>query len=248
MNRLLACLLLLALSGAVPGQTVIHSPLGAIVDEGEGLKLPDSLKSAFPKGTVVRYLQETHLSPEGEIMAVYETPKDVEPFMHIAAIKDGKRVAEFTLNQFFVEPGSEEDDFDAGASFVQAAAFPTPDGNQALMIAYCNYGDGAASFLVLVTWHDGQYRSPWHFNGTQSQFRALPRGRFQVWNGIFGSCVWCSEYYDLNQYRWKNGSLELVTTWSTEHTYDPSSLSDHPIRVISEKKAPASTRHRKAKR
>lgn len=232
MNR--AWIFALSVCAAFPvlAQNSTWSPLGVLVHPAEGVKVPDEVQKAIPANVVVRWMQQTHLSSEGEISSIYDTGDEFEPKAHFAFIKNGARIGGLRLAGALVNQGGSLDDFVDNFALFQAGEIPLQTDHKGLMAAFRNIGDGAATIFVLITEKDGKYSFAWSDWTSQAQLRIGPKGAFQVWNSIEGdNCVWCTHHYEVASYVWKNETLVRISHYNTKHVLSPYQFSENPIVV-----------------
>lgn len=226
MTRRCALLLLLAIAHSAVSQTATLSLLGVLVKPHESLKVPAELRAAVPKKATIRLIQTTRLSGEGETVIIYDRGDQVYPTgSHIAIIKSGKRVADFSLVKVFEKQG-------VGDTYTlsQAAEVAMPDTHEAFVSAFRNVGDGAETLFVLLTESEGQYRVGWRRWASQAQLRVHEDGTYELWDSNEGDdCVWCAHHYEVCQFKWKVGSLIPLSHHETKDALDPSLFSERPI-------------------
>jgi hypothetical protein len=189
------------------------------------VQVPSELQSAIPKGAVVRLLEPTQLSVAGETLAVYDRGSKYEPNPHVAVIKDGKRVADFSLDALFAREG-------VGDSYELVKAAQIPAANfQAFVAAFRNIGDGAGTLLVLLTAKDGVYKV-WKRGVTEGQIKVLKNRSIEMWGAEGdGECVWCPQHYKVTTFAWKDGTLSEIRHYETKHALSPGPISDNPIAI-----------------
>jgi hypothetical protein len=219
-------LLLLAIAHSAVGQTATFSSLGILVKPHESLRAPAELRTVVPKKAVIRLIQTTRLSAEGETVVIYDRGDQVYPTdAHIAIIKSGKRVADFSIIKVFERQGVG----DTYALF-QAAKFAIPDTHEAFVAAFRNVGDGAGTLFVVLTESEGQYRVSWRRWASQAQLRVREDGTYELWDSDQGDdCVWCAHHYEVSQFKWKEGRLFPLSHYETKDALDPSQFSERPI-------------------
>jgi len=219
---------------AVPGfaQNSTWSPLGVLVHPAEEIKVPDEVKKAIPVGTIVRWMQGTHLSSAGEISLIYDTGDQFEPKAHFAFLRNGVRIGDFRLAEALLNRGESIDDFVDNLEPCQAAEIPLQAGRKGLLAAFRNIGDGAATVFALVTEKNGRYSFSWSEWTTQAQFRIRPKAAFEIWNSDDGdNCVWCTHHYEVADYLWKNETLVKISHRTTKRALSPHQFSENPIVV-----------------
>jgi hypothetical protein len=232
MLRATAFLLLAGFSCVCSAQNSTWSPLGVLVHPAKEIKAPDEILKAIPANVVVRWMQQTHLSSEGEISLIYDTGDEYEPKAHFAFVRDGIRIGDFRLAEALLNPGESLDDFVDSHALFQAAEIPLQTGRRGLLAAFRNIGDGSATIFALITEKDGKYSFAWSDWTTQAQFRIGPKGAFQVWNSDDGdNCVWCIHHYEVANYVWKNETLVKLSQYTTKHELSPYRFSENPIVV-----------------
>jgi hypothetical protein len=229
MLRATTFLLLAGFSCACSAQNSTWSPLGVLVHPAKEIKAPDEVQKAIPANVVVRWMQRTHLSSEGEISLIYDTGDEFEPKAHFAFVRDGIRISDFRLAETLLNPGESLDDFVDNNALTQAAEIPLQANCEGLLAAFRNIGDGAATFFVLITEKNGKYSFAWRDSTTQAQFQILPKGVFEVWNSDDGdNCVWCTHHYEVANYLWKNETLVKLSHYTTGHALSPYQFSGNP--------------------
>ncbi|MGO8933908.1 MAG: hypothetical protein ACLPTZ_26405 [Beijerinckiaceae bacterium] len=232
MNRAWTLALSVCLACPVLAQSSTAGPLGVLVHPAQEIKPPDEVQKAIPANVVVRWMQQTHLSSEGEISLIYDTGDEFEPKAHFAFVRDGIRMGDFRLAEALLNPGESLDDFVDSHALFQAAEIPLQTGRKGLLAAFRNIGDGSATIFALITQKDGKYSFAWSDWTTQAQFRIGPKGAFQVWNSDDGdNCVWCTHHYEVANYVWKNDTLVKLSHYATKHALSPYQFSENPIVV-----------------
>jgi hypothetical protein len=232
MLRAIAFLLLAGLSCACFAQNSTWSPLGVLVHPAEEIKVPDEIHKVIPANVVVRWMQQTHLSSEGEISLIYDTGDEFEPKAHLAFMRNGILIGDFRLAAAFLNEGESLDDFVDNNALSQAAEIPLQTGRRGLLAAFRNIGDGSATIFALITEKDGKYSFAWSDRTSQAQFRIGPKGVFQIWNSDDGdNSVWGAHHYEVTNYVWKNGTLAKLSHYTTKHTLSPYQFSENPIVV-----------------
>jgi hypothetical protein len=170
-------------------------------------------------------LQATQLAPEGEEMLVYDTGNRFEPNSHVAVMKSGQRVADFSLTKLF-----ENDDVGDTYALFSAAQFPTRQKTNGFLAAFRNIGNGVGSMFVLVAYKGGCYQVAWHHWTRQAQLRVRRDGGLQLWeSGADGECTWCPQHYEVSTLEWKNGTVSKVGHYTTKQTLNPERISATPI-------------------
>jgi hypothetical protein len=213
-------------------QSSTWSPLGVLVHPAEEIKAPDDIRVALPANAVVRWMQQTHLSREGEIGVIYDTGDQYEPKTHFAFIRSRVRVGDFRLAEALLNQDESVKDFVDDIALSQAAEIPLQGDRKGLLAAFRNIGDGAATIFVLITEKGGQYSISWHQWTSQAQFQIRFSGTFQIWNSNGGAeCVWCTHHYEVTNYQWKNETLVKISHFSTKHALSPYQFSENPIVV-----------------
>jgi hypothetical protein len=232
MLRAITLLLLANLSSACFAQSSTWSPLGVLVQPAEEIKVPDEIRRAIPANMIVRWMQQTHLSSEGETSLIYDTGDEYEPKPHIAFVVNSERVGDFRIAEAFQnQVGFLDDSFDS-IDLSQAAVIPLQTDRKGFLAAFRNIGDGAATIFVLITETNGKYSFVWHVWTSQAQFRIRSIGSFQVWNSNDGdNCVWCTHHYEVTNYLWKNKTLVKLSHYTTKHALSPYQFSENPIVV-----------------
>jgi len=232
MRRTIAILYLACLSGACLAQNSTWSPLGVLVHPAEEIKVSEEIRKAIPAKMIVRWMQQTNLSSQGEISLIYETGDQFEPKPHIAFIRDNEKICDFSIADAFHNQVGFIDDFFGNISLTQAAIIPLDADRKGFLASFQNIGDGAATIFVLITEMNGKYSFVWNTWTTQAQFRIRSSGSFQVWNSNDGdNCVWCTHHYEVTNYLWKNDKLVKLSHYTTKHTFSPYQLSESPIVV-----------------
>jgi hypothetical protein len=232
MLRAIAFFFLANLSCVCSAQSSTWSPLGIQVHPAEEIKVPDEIRKAIPANMVVRWMQQTHLSAEGEIAVIYDTGDQFEPEAHFAFIRNGTQIGDFRLAEALLNQGESLDDFADNIALSQAAEIPLQANRMGLLAAFRNIGDGAATIFVLISETDGKYCFAWHEWTSQAQFRIRSRGAFQIWNSKDGdNCVWCTHHYEVTNYLWKNETLVKLSNHATKHALSPYQFSENPIVV-----------------
>jgi hypothetical protein len=232
MLRTIAPLLLVGLSGTCFAQSSTWSPLGVLVHPAEEIKVPDEIRKAIPADMVVRWMQQTHLSSEGETSLIYDTGDKFEPKPHIAFIRNSVKVDDFGIAEAFHNQVGLLDDFFDNIDLSQVAEIPLQTDFKGLLAAFRNIGDGAATIFVLITETNGTYSVVWHIWTSQAQFRIRSKGSFQVWNSNDGdNCVWCTHHYEVTNYLWNNDKFVKLSHYTTKHELSPFQFSENPIVV-----------------
>lgn len=225
---------MLSVCVAVPvfSQNSTWSPLGVFVRPAKEIKVPDEIQRVIPANVVVRWMQQTHLSSEGEISLIYDTGDEFEPKAHFAFVQGGILIGDFRLAEALLNPGESLDDFVDSHALFQAAEIPLQTGRRGLLAAFRNIGDGSATVFALITEKGEKYSFAWSDWTTQAQFRISPKGAFQVWNSDDGdNCVWCTHHYKVANFVWKNGTLIKLSQYTTKRELSPYQFSENPIVV-----------------
>lgn len=228
MNRawILALLAFPACSGFA--QSSSAGPLGVLVSPPKSVQAPSDLRQAILAKSVVRLIQPTQLSSDGENFVIYDCGNEYEPDAHIAVIKNHARVADFSLVKLFAKDG-------VGSSYAlfQSAQVSLGPNRKGFMAAFRNIGDGAGTLFVLVTESGGHFVVAWQEEASEAQFQVRRGGAFQLWDANEGdNCVWCLHHYKVTNYLWKNGAFMKVSHFETKHPLSPSQFSEKPIRVL----------------
>jgi hypothetical protein len=232
MLRAITLLLLANLSSACFAQSSTWSPLGVLVQPAEEIKVPDEIRRAIPANMIVRWMQQTHLSSEGETSLIYDNGDKFEPKAHFAFIRNGVQIGDFRLAEALLNQGESLEDYVDNVALSQAAEIPLQTDRKGLLAAFRNIGDGAATIFVLITETNGKYSFVWHIWTSQAQFRIRPKGAFQVLNSNDGdNCVWCTHHYEVTNYLWKNNTLVKLSHYTTKHELSPYQFSENPIVV-----------------
>jgi len=232
MLRATAVLLLAGFSCACSSQSSTWSPLGVLVHPAKEIKVPDEIQRTIPANAVVRWMQRTHLSNQGEISLIYDNGDEFEPKAHFAFVRNGIRVGDFRLAEALLNPGESLDDFVDSVALFQAAEIPLQPDRMGLLAAFRNIGDGSATVFALITEKKGKYSFAWSDWTTQAQFQIRPKSVFQIWNSDDGdNCVWCTHHYEVANYAWKNETLVKLSKYSTKHALSPYQFSENPIVV-----------------
>jgi len=230
MCRRMAILLFASLSGTCIAQNSTWSPLGILVHPAEAVKVPDEIRKAIPANMIVRWMQQTHLSSQGEISLIYDTGDQFEPKPHIAFIRDSKKIGDLSIADAFHNQVGFLDDFFNNISLTQAAIIPLDTDRKGFLASFQNIGDGAATIFVLITETNGNYSFVWHIWTSQAQFRFLSKSSFQVWNSKDGdNCVWCTHHYEVTNYLWDKDKLVKSSHYTTRRVFSPSQFSENPI-------------------
>lgn len=224
MNRALSLALLACLAFPVFAQSSTAGPLGVIVSPPKRLRVPPDIQSAIPSKSIVRLIQPTQLTGDGEIVVIYDLGDQYEPNSHIAVIKDHARVVDFSLVKLFGD-----DIGDTYALFQSAQLSLTPSRN-GFIAAFRNIGDGAGTLFVLIIGNGRQFAVAWQKGASQAQLQVRPGGTFQLWDADGdGECVWCPQHYKVTSFVWKNEALTKVSSFNTKHTLSPYQFSEKPI-------------------
>jgi hypothetical protein len=225
MKRLSFFSMLLAI--ACPGwvQQAVMTPMGVVVTPHSPLQVSQELRSLLPKDAAVRLLQPTTMAEAGEEVVIYETANRIEPSPHLAVVKNGARVADFSLAGLFQQDGAGDN-----YTLFKAAEFEGGDKKKAFIAAFRSIGDGSGTIFVLLTERDHRYVVAWKKETTQGRFKALRNGQFEVWDADGeGQCVWCPQHYKVSTFEWKDGKPVIVSRYTTKHALDPVSISGDPI-------------------
>jgi hypothetical protein len=228
MNRLSIFALLLFLPFPGFPQSSSAGPLGVIVTPPKSVRVPADLRATIPVKSVVRLVQSTQLTSDGETFVIYERGNEFEPDTHIAVIKNGARAADFSLVRVFAKEG-------VGVSYAlfQSAQVSLGPSRKGFIAAFRNIGDGSRTLFVLVTETEGKFAVSWQAVASEAQFQVRQGGAFQLWNANEDDdCVWCPHHYEVTNFRWNDESLRKVSHFETKHPLPPSQLSENPIRVI----------------
>jgi hypothetical protein len=224
MNRALTLALSVFLASPVFSQSSTAGPLGVLISPPKKLQVPSSIRSAIPAKAVVRLIQPTQLTSDGEIVIIYDLGDEYEPNTHIAVIKNHSRLADFGLVKLFGEAIG-----DTYALF-QSAQLSLSPSRSGFIAAFRNIGDGAGTLFVLITENGGKYVVAWQKGATQAQFQVHPGGTFQFWDSHGdGDCVWCPSHYEVTNFAWKNDALAKVSSFATKHALSPYQFSERPI-------------------
>jgi hypothetical protein len=230
MFRYSSFLSLVVIALSVSAQQSDKSPLGVLITPPHAVRVSQELRAALPKNVTVRLLQQTTLGDQGEEVVVYERGDRYEPHSHVAVIKGGRRIADFSLTTLFKR-------YDIGDTyaFFQASEFRRANGQNAFVSAFRNVGDGSGTLFVIVTKSADNYET-WKQATTQDRFKILRNGDIQVWDA--GDvpegeidCVWCPRYYKVRTFHWLKGSPTSTTLFRTRRTIDPQSFADKAIEV-----------------
>jgi len=231
MIRCCALFLLLCIGCSSLGQTATFSPLGVLIKPADKVEAPAEILAAIPKKVTVRLVKLTRLSSDGESVVIYDRgDQNYEPHTHIAVIRNGKRVADFSIIKLFEKQGVGDT-----YEFFLAAQFTTPDKQNAFIAAFRNIGDGSGTLFVLLINRQGQYIVSWHKAASQAQLRVRKDGGYQLWDSDEGDdCVWCAHHYEVSDYIWKNDTLFRRLHHDTKDALDPSQFSETPIEIEDE--------------
>lgn len=203
------------------------SPLGVLITPPKSVVVPPKVRSALPAPSVVRLLQQTQLRSDGEQVVVYERGNQYEPHSHIAIVKNGHRVADFSLENLFQKEGMG----DTYALF-SSSEFGTIDQRNAFVAAFRNVGDGAGTLFVLLRERDGKYQVAWRKGASQARLKVLPNGKIQLWSSDEGDdCVWCAHHYEVSTLEWRDGILVEISHHETKHALNPYAIAEKPIAI-----------------
>ncbi len=220
--------LILAVASVVSlawAQQATESPLGVLITPHSEVRVSKELRAILPPKATVRLVQPTSMGTGGEAVVVYDTGSQYEPHAHVAVVKGGQRVADFSLTKLF----QREDIGDAYELFA-ATEFAVADGKNLFMTAFRNIGDGAGTIFLLLAERESHYEIAWMDGTTQGRFKLLRSGTMQVWDSAQdGVCVWCPHHYDVHSFEWKSGRLAKIGHFTTEHELDPGPISETPI-------------------
>jgi hypothetical protein len=225
MNR--ASNLALFLCLAYPGfaQSSAAGPMGVLVSPPKRLQVPSEIRSAIPTKSVVRLIQPTRLTSDGETVVIYDRGSQFEPHAHIAVIKNHRRVADFSLVKLFAK----QEVGDTYALF-QGAQLNLDVNRMGFIAAFRNIGDGAGTIFVLITGSGEQFAVAWQERASEAQFQVRPGDAFQLWNADEGDdCVWCPHHYEVTNYIWKNEVLRKISSFNTKQALSPYLFSEKPI-------------------
>ena len=223
------CLYLVVLAGGIAyAQQAIKTPLGVVIKPPHAVLVSRQLRSLLPKGATVRLVQPTTMEAnKSEEIVVYERGDEYDPRSHVALVRNGRRVVDFSLTRLFQQGES--------YAFFQASEFQIPDNAKAFVAAFRSIGDGSGTVFVLLTGHDGHYEV-WKRTTVEGRLRVLRTGKIQLWDAGDApegehDCVWCPRYYNVRTYRWANRTLSETGHFRTKHALDPEPVSDQAILV-----------------
>ena len=227
MSRAWSLALLACLASPSLAQISSAGPLGVIVTPPKSVRVPPDLRQAIPANSVVRLIQTTQLTSDGENVVIYERGNQYEPNAHIAVIKNHVRVADFGVVELFAKDGVGE-----SYALFQSAQLSLGPGQKGFIAAFRNTGDGARTLFVLITEGGGQFAVSWQKWAPEAQFQARG-GVFQLWEADEDdNCVWCPHHYEVTNYVWKDEALSKISNFSTKQALSPYRFSEKPIRII----------------
>jgi hypothetical protein len=228
MSRAWSLALLASLACPSFAQSSSAGPLGVLVRPPKSVRVPLDLRPAIPTKSVVRLIQATQFTSDGENVVIYETGNEYEPNAHIAVIKNHTRVADFGLVELFAKDGVGE-----SYALFQSAQLPLGPSRKGFVAAFRNTGDGARTLFVLITESGGQFRVSWQKWASEAQFQARGGGVFRLWDADEDDdCVWCPHHYEVTNYLWKDETLSKISHFSTKHILSPYQFSEKPIRIV----------------
>lgn len=219
--------LTLALSSFVSltwAQQAIETPLGVLITPHQEVRVSKQLRAILPPKSTARLVQPTSMGAGGEEVVVYDAGDQYEPHAHVAVVRDGHRVADFSVTKLF---GRRHigDTYELFAATQLALA----DGKHLFVAAFRNIGNGAGTIFVLLAERKSHYEIAWMEGTIQGRFKLLRTGAIQVWNAENYECTWCPHHYDVNSFEWKDGRLAKVGHFRTQDQLDPGPISDRPI-------------------
>jgi hypothetical protein len=199
--------------------------MGVLITPPKFVVVSTTLRSALPLHSVVRLVEGTQLVADGEQMVVYERGNQYEPHSHIAVVKNGQRIADFSLTSLFEKEGGGDT-----YALVRASQFAASDQRNVSLAAFRNIGDGAGTLFVLVRERDGKYEVGWRKGASQARLKVLRNGKVQLWASDEGDdCVWCAHHYEVSTLEWRAGNLFEVSHYETENALSPYAIAANPI-------------------
>lgn len=216
--------LILALASAVSptwAQQATESPLGVLITPHSEVRVSKELRAILPSKATVRLAQRTSMVAGGEEVVVYDAGDQFEVRAHVAVVRDGHRVADFSLTRLFRHRETYE--------LFAATEFAGADRKNLFVTAFRNIGDGSGTIFLLLAARESHYEIAWKDHTTEGRFKLLRTGTIQVWDAEDYECVWCPHHYDVNSFDWKDGRLAKVSHFRTEQELDPGEISEIPI-------------------
>ncbi len=203
------------------------TPLGVIVTSPHSLKVPSGVRAILPKPAVVRLFQQAFLEQDGESVIVYDVGSRYEPDPFIAIFKNGGIVVRYRLAALF-----RANEMAKSYALFKSAPIQLPGVGNFFVLTFRNVGDGAGTYLVILSGQNGHYSVVLKQGTTEGRVTILRNGDLQIWSAEDdGSCIWCPQHYEVRTLRWSNGAFTPSGRFHTKHALSPYPVSDNPIVV-----------------
>lgn len=206
----------------------IIGPFGAENSKPVAVDLAKNVQSQLRGAALVRQVLNTHLSPTGEQFIAYDTDADDSDPKPVVAFVVGGQVAQtFAM--------SDLTDWGVGFErFQSACAFHLQPTQDAVALAFTSAFDGTGSIFSVVAWKGNKYVLVFTTHGVQGQLK-IGRGTLSMWTSTGrGECIWCDQHYTVRHFTWVNGRYRSDGTKRLEPPFDPSTISGHPLELISD--------------
>jgi hypothetical protein len=199
------------------------SPLGVLVSPSKPITPSERIRKLLPPKSVVRLIQHTKLTDNGEEILIYDNGDRFEPDPHICVIGNDTLAADYGLASIF-----KSSDISTSWTLFQASSFDDTN-TKGFIAVFRNIGNGAGSLFIAVTHQEGKYIVAWKARTSQGHLR-ISKGSWELWDSeMDGGCTWCAHHYKISKLVWISGKLISKSSAISKRTFDPESISNPAI-------------------